>query len=30
VLVVIRPECLEVFSNLGFVFQTRDIKVSKE
>ena len=29
-LVVIRPECLEAFSNLGYIFQTKEISISKE
>jgi nucleoside-triphosphatase THEP1 len=29
-LIVIRPECLDAFSNMGFVFQTKEITTSKE
>lgn len=29
-LVVIRPECLDAFSSMGFVFQTKEITASKE
>jgi hypothetical protein len=29
-IVVIRPECLDAFSNMGFVFQTEEIIASKK